>query len=137
MAFGIPVLDISLASSGGSSGNQYKAVVATSSAANGGYAVVGTRGAKVTGVLQENSTQATDHRIRVIGVTKVAAGDSSGAPTAITEGGLLQSNAQGQAVASTGNPGEHVFGYALDALGTTSTGIISAIVFPSWPRSSS
>lgn len=136
MAFGIPVLDISLASSGGSSGNQYKAVVATSSAASGGYAVVGTRGGKVTGVLQENSTQATDHRIRTIGVTKVAAGDSSGAPSAITEGGLLSASSQGQAVASSGAAGDYVFGYALDALGTTSTGIISAIVFPAWQLSS-
>lgn len=134
-----PVLEISLLSSGGSTTDQYKAVFATSSASAGGYAVVGTRGKRATGVLQENSTEATRQRVMVLGVTKVAAGDSSSAPVAIAEGALVLASSKGQAVASTSTgdaSGDWALGYALDALAAASTGIIRMMVFP-FPLTSS
>lgn len=135
MAFEIPLLDITLLSSG-STGDQYKAVVASSSANAGGFAVVATRGARFTGWLQDNSTEAAGRAVRLSGVSKVAAGDSSAMDTAITEGSLLTVSSVGQAVPATSGSRLYIGGIALEGLTTGSTGIIAATVFPPYVLSS-
>ena len=127
MAFEIPGFDFSLQSSGDMSSHQYKAVQASTTNVAGGATVVATRGGAVTGVLQENATQATPQRVRVTGVTKLQAGDSSAMENAITEGGKVVASSVGQAVPSTG-AGQHLLGIALEGLSTGSTGIIPVLL---------
>lgn len=127
MSFEIPGIDLSLQSSGGRSGDQYKAVFATSSAGSSGYAVVAAIGNKLIGVLQENSTEITPQRVRVSGVSKVAAGDSSGMETAITQGLAVVASSKGQAVPIS-SQGQSLIGYALESLSTGSTGIIAVLL---------
>lgn len=132
MAYEIPLLDITLTSSGDMSSYQYRAVAASSANAAGGCTLVATRGAKVTGVYQDNSTASEPGRVRVWGVSKLAAGDSSAMDTAITEGLFLVASSVGQAVPSSAAD-LHVYAMALESLSTGSTGIIAGIVFPSRP----
>lgn len=113
----------SLLSSGGSTGDQYKAIVATSSASSRGYATVAVRGGKLTGILMGNSTQAVYQKYQYAGIAKVAAGDSSGMDTAITEGIKVVASSKGQAVPSTAI-NLSLIGIALTNLATGSTGII-------------
>lgn len=124
------LFDITLVSSGDMSLKQYRAVIASSANAAGGCTVVATRGGAVHGVYQDNSTTSVAGRVRVYGVSKVAAGDSSAMDTAITQGAFLCASSVGQAVPSSANT-SHVFACALESLSTGSTGIIKAIVFPS------
>jgi hypothetical protein len=128
MASAIPGLIISLKSSGGPTGDQYKGVYATSSADQDGYAILDDRGHRFTGVLLGNSTEATFQEVQVSGVAKMAAGDSSAMETAITVGLTLSLSTIGQAVPSTGGAGEWKIGTALDSLTTGSTGIIRVLL---------
>lgn len=129
MAKEFPVLDLTMLSSGDESLNQYKLVQATSADALGQFRVVAVRGDVSAGVLQDNSTQTrASSRVRTWGVSKVAAGDSSGG-VAITEGMLLVASSKGQAVASSSG-GLHVIGMAMDGLAANTTGIISALIWP-------
>src|SRR6185369_6193525 len=105
------------------SGNQYKAVAASSVNNDGGCVVVATRGGKVTGVFLDNSSAQTNGRVARGGVVKLQAGDSSGMDIAITQGLVVVASSKGQAVPSTGS-GQHRIGFALDSLSTGSTGII-------------
>ena len=128
MAYGVGVLDITLLSSGTSTSDQYKGVVATSSYKSGYFAIVAARGGKGTGVLQEASTEAdVGLRVRVAGITKVAAGDSSSMDVAITEGLHLVWSSKGQAV-PTSSGGLFVAGQAFESLSTGSTGVITMLL---------
>lgn len=130
MAYEIPALMHTLESTGDSTGDQYKIVVATSS---GGYspglAVVATRGGPWTGVLQEYSTEVGARRIMSLGISKVQAGDSSAMATGITIGSEVVASSQGQAVPSSSD-GMDMVGIALESLSTGSTGIISVMLTP-------
>jgi len=121
------VFDFTLTSSGDMSSNQYRAVVASSANVAGGCVRVAARGAAVTAVFQENSTSARASRVRALGITKVAAGDSSALDTAITEGMYLVASSVGQAVPSSAAD-LHAFCLALEPLTTGSTGIIKALL---------
>lgn len=131
MAYEQKGFDITRKSSGDMSSNQYKLVAASTTNDGEGCTLITTRGAQVHGVWQgPKSTQAEFGRVRCVGVSKVAAGDSSAMETAITVGAALKASSQAQAVPSTAatvNPKS--FGWALTPLGTGSTGIISAFVF--------
>ncbi len=128
MTTDLRLFDITLDASGDDTNNQYKAVVATSSDASGEYAVVATRGGLFTGVLQDKSTAAgISSLVRVAGITKMAAGDSSGMETAITEGLPVICSSVGQAVPSTAATDAKI-GTALEALSSVSTGFIKVLL---------
>lgn len=130
MAYEIPILTHTLVSTGGSTSDQYKVVVATSSGGEGdGYAKVAVRGSKWTGILQEHSTEAAGMTIMSYGISKVAAGDSSAMENAITAGGWVVASSQGQAVPSTAVD-LVALGQALESLSTGSTGVISVLLMP-------
>lgn len=114
---------LTLKSSGDMSSNQYKAVRASTTNADGGCTVVAARGGLATGVYLDDSTAATFGRVARSGIVKMLAGDSSAMDTAITQGLPVVASSQGQAVPSTA-AGQHRIGYALDSLSTGSTGII-------------
>ena len=128
MTTDLRLFDITLDATGDNSSNQYKAVFATSSDAAGEMAVVATRGGKFVGVLQDKSTAAgIGSLVRVAGITKMAAGDSSGMETAITEGLPVICSSVGQAVPSTAATDAKI-GTALEPLGTASTGVIKVLL---------
>ena len=127
-SFEHPGETISLLSSGGSTGDQYKAVFATSSASAGGYAVVAARGGKLIGVLLGSSTEAVFQTVQVSGVAKMQAGDSSGNAVGVIEGGQVSVSSNGQAVFSTGAAQEYIAGSALSPMATDSTGIIPVLL---------
>lgn len=128
MSNDMTLFDITLGSSGDETSNQYKAVIASSAVAAGGLAVVAARGGRFTGVLQDKSTAAdTASRVRVAGITKMIAGDSSGMETAITEGLPVIASSVGHAVPSTAATDAKI-GTALEPLATGSTGIISVLL---------
>lgn len=116
-----------IASSGDMTGNQYKAVALSTANGEMGAAVVATRGGPVHGVWQDNSTVATAGAIRVHGVSKILAGDSSGMENAITLGTKLVASSQGHAVPSTA-AGQQLIGIAYGSLSTGSTGIIPVLL---------
>lgn len=125
------VLDITRKSSGDTSSYQYRLFALSTTNTADGAILATARGQKVDGVWQNNSTAAEFGKLRVIGVSKVAAGDSSDMETAIAPGTLLKASSIGQAVPSTaGTVNPHAFGFALEALSTGSTGIIAAVVLP-------
>ena len=126
MSYSIPGTMITLLSSGDMSTHQYKAVQASTTNAVDGCTVVATRGGKVTGVYQNNSTQAEAGSVMVDGVTKMIAGDSS-AGAAISVGDFVVASSVGAAVAST-NTTLAVIGIALEGLAASSTGIISVLL---------
>ena len=130
MAFEKLTLTDSLLSSGGSTGDLYKIVVATSSNQSGGYAVVAVRGAQWTGILQGNSTEQVAQTIGYTGISRVAAGASSGMDTAITEGSIVISSTVGQVVPATSAGVAFPVGYALETLTTGSTGVIAVLLTP-------
>ena len=134
MAFELILGSISRKATGDMSSNQYQCVLASSSDAVGEIAVVAVRGGHVTGVLQDKSTAAgLASKVAISGVTKLAAGDSSGMENAITEGAYVMASSLGQAVPTTAAD-LHVIGMALDSLTTGSTGIISVLLsMPSRP----
>ena len=124
MSYSMPGLLLSLLSSGDMSSNQYKAVQASTTNAADGCIVTATRGGKVTGVYQDNSTQAEAGQVMVSGVSKLLMGDSSAMVNAIAVGDNVVASSVGHAVPSTGS-GQHLIGIALEAAATESTGMIS------------
>ena len=132
MAFDGMGIDVSLKSSGDMSSNQYRTVEASTTNAEQGCIVLVTRGALPTGVFQDNSTRAEFGNVRVLGITKLQAGASSGSEVSggIVQGGLLMNSSVGQAIEAAGNSSEHVIGIALESMGTASTGIIGALLVP-------
>lgn len=139
MAFDGMGIDISLKSSGDMSSNQYKPVTASTTNADQGCIVNVTRGSKITGIWQENSTAADFGKVRVLGISKLQAGASSGEETGggIISGGMLMNSSVGQAIVALGNSSEHGIGIALDVMGTASTGFIGALILPSLAVSTS
>lgn len=127
MAYEMRGLDLSLVSSGDMSDNQYLAVNASTTNVDDGCALVATRGGALTGIFLDNSTAATHGAVRVSGVSKVCAGDSSAMETAITLGSKVVASSQGQAVPSTAS-GQHLMGISLGYLSTGSTGIIPVLL---------
>ena len=128
MANDLMLFDISLDATGDNTSNQYKAVIATSSDVSGEMAVVAARGGRFTGVLQDKSTAAgISSRVRVAGITKMLAGDSSAMENAITEGSPVMVSSVGQAVPSTAATDAKI-GTSLDPLATGSTGIIRVLL---------
>lgn len=129
MSYEIPLFDVTLLSSGDMSSKQFTAVAASTTNAVDGCVATATRGGAVTGIYQNNSTTAEAGKVRVHGVSKVIAGDSSGMANAITVGGTVVASSKGYAVPSTG-AGQHLIGIALEGLSTGSTGIISVLLTP-------
>lgn len=127
MAYEMRGLDLSLVSSGDMSSNQYKAVNASTTNVDDGGVLTATRGGALTGIFQDDSTAATHGAVRVSGVSKVCAGDSSAMETAITLGSRVVASSQGQAVPSTA-AGQHMLGISLGYLSTGSTGIIPVLL---------
>lgn len=128
MTTDLRLFDITLNASGDNTSNQFKAVVASSATVAGGSSVVSARGGRFTGVLQDKSTAAgIASSIRVLGITKMAAGDSSAMETAITEGLPVMCSSVGQAVPSTAATDAKI-GTALESLTTGSTGIIKVLL---------
>lgn len=127
MSYSMPGLLLTLLSSGDMSSNQYKAVQASTTNAVDGAVVTATRGGKVTGVYQNNSTQAEAGAVMASGVSKVLMGDSSAMANAIAVGDKVVASSVGQAVPSTG-AGQHLIGIALEPAATGSTGMISVLL---------
>lgn len=123
----INVLDITLRSSGDMSDAQYKAVAASTTNDAFGCTLVAVRGGRAVGVFQDNSSVEAPGRVRVAGVSRMQAGDSSGMETAITLGTLLSVSSQGCAVPSTDTRNSHI-GVSLGTLSTGSTGIIDVLL---------
>lgn len=114
-------------SSGDMTSNQYRAVQLSTTNNADGAILTATRGGAVNGVWQDNSTVATAGAMMVLGVSKLAAGDSSGGTGAITRGTVLVASSAAQAVPSTG-AGQHVIGYSLGNLSSDSTGTIPVML---------
>lgn len=129
MSYQIPGIVASLLSSGDMSTHQYKAVQASTTNSADGCIVTATRGGKVTGVYQNNSTAQEAGAVMLTGVTKVVAGDSSAMDNAITAGLRVVASSVGAAVPSTA-AGQNVFGIALEPLTTGSTGVIAVLLTP-------
>ena len=129
MATDLRLFDITLDASGDHTSDQYKAVVPSTASASGEFAVVtAAAGGRFIGVLQDKSTAAgIASLIRVAGITKMQAGASSGMTAALKEGDVVVASTLGQAVVSTAS-GTAKMGITLDALGTTSTGIIRVLL---------
>ena len=128
MTTDLRLFDITLNSSGDNSSDQFKAVVASSATNDQGMALVAARGGRFTGVLQDKSTVAgVASQVRVGGITKMAAGDSSAMETAITQGLPVMCSSVGQAVPSTAATDAKI-GTALETLTTGSTGIIKVLL---------
>jgi len=129
MSYSVPGIQISLKSSGDMSSHQYKAVQASTTNAADGCIVTATRGGKVTGVYQNNSTASEAGLVMLTGVTKMIAGDSSAMDNAITAGLRVVASSVGAAVPSTA-AGQNVIGIALQPLTTGSTGVIAVLLTP-------
>lgn len=129
MAFQKLTLTDSLLSSGGSTGDLHKVVVATSGNVLGGYAVVAARGGAWTGILQGNSTEVVSQLIGMEGIARVAAGDSSGGQAVITEGLPLVASSGGRLVPSTAAD-FHQVGRAMQALTSAIQGVIAVHLTP-------
>jgi hypothetical protein len=124
MAWENGILDVGqFISTGDMTNHQYKAVQFSTSVTDG-FAIVGTLGARVGGVLQENSTAATAMALRVLGVTKLAAESSN---VAIAPGTRLVANANAQGYPSTA-AGQHLIGISLGTLSTGSSGIVPCLL---------
>lgn len=106
MAYGIPVLDISLTAADDYSANQYHFVIVNGN----GEAEIAGAGAGAIGVLQNKPGEVTGEAgevasVRVLGISKVVCGATIAAGTEVTP------DADGKAVA--GGPGDRVCGVAL------------------------
>ena len=132
-------IDISLKSSGDMSAYQYRCVVASTTNVNQGCILNVLLGTRITGVFQDNSTAAEFGKVRVLGISKIQAGSSSGSEVSggILEGAKIMCSTVGQAVEAAGNSSEKGIGIALEAMGTASTGIIAALILPSLEGSTS
>jgi len=119
MAYGIPVLDISLEAAADLQENQYHFAVVDAD----GYAALSGDGEAAIGVLQNKPGEATDEAgeaasVRVYGVSKVYAGE------VIVPGNEVASNLNGEA--KVAGAGDRVLGVAL--LGGADEEIISILV---------
>ena len=125
-------IDISLNSSGDMSGSQYKCVRASTTNNNQGCILSVNKGARITGVYQDNSTAAEFGKVRVLGISKIQAGSSSGSEVSggILEGAKIMCSTVGQAIEAAGGSSEKGIGIALEPMGTASTGIIAALIIP-------
>ncbi len=125
-------IDISLKSSGDMSSFQYRCVEASSDNVAGGCKLNVNLGTNITGIYQDNSTTAEFGRVRVLGISKIQAGSSSGSEVSggIVEGAKIMCSTVGQAVEAAGNSSEKGIGIALEPMGTASTGIIAALIIP-------
>ena len=124
MSFSIPGVTYSRLSSGDMSSAQYHAVQASTTNDAEGCIITATRGGKVTGVYQNNSTASEAGQVMLTGITKVVAGDSSAMDNGITVGLPVVASSKGRAVPSTA-AGQYLIGIALEPLSTGSTGIIA------------
>ena len=125
-------IDISLNSSGDMSSFQYRCVVASTTNKNQGCILNVLKGTKITGVYQDNSTAAEFGKVRVLGISKIQAGSSSGSEVSggILEGAKIMCSTVGQAIEAAGNSSEKGIGIALESMATDSTGIIAALIIP-------
>ena len=127
---------ITLDSSGTLADLQYFLTTATTASADtagpntfGRTSVVATRGGFCYGVIQDNSTfTGFSTKVAVLGVSKVAAGDTSAMENAITYGTKLISSSVGRAVPSTAAVADYIFGVALTPLATGATATITALI---------
>lgn len=127
---------ITLDSSGDLSSSQYFLTTMSTASADtagpqtfGRTSIVATRGAFVLGSIQDNSTATGfSTKVAVLGVSKVAAGDTSAMENAITFGTPLISSSVGRAVPSTANIGDYVFGRSLAVLATGATATITVLL---------
>jgi len=128
MAYEEILQTITLPSSGDLSGVQYYLMRPTTDAP-ARIGATTARGGFCLGVLQGNTTATGfSEKVAVYGVTKVAAGDTSGTETAITPGLALIASSVGRAVASTIDIGTYVIGRALSILSTGTYGTISMLL---------
>lgn len=126
MAYEAILQNVTLESDTDLSASQYRLMSVTTA---GRVLRVATRGAAAIGVLQEKTTETgQSQKIAVYGVSKVAAGDSSGMENAINYGTPLIASSVGRAVPTTLNIGDRVIGLALGSLSTGATGIIPMLI---------
>ena len=124
MSYSIPGVVFTLLSSGDMSSAQYHAVQASTTNSVDGAIITATRGGKVTGIWQNNSTAQEAGSVQLTGIAKVVAGDSSAMANGITAGLPVVASSVGRAVPSTA-AGQWLIGIALEPLSTGSTGIIA------------
>ncbi len=92
-------------------------------------AIPAVRGGFVIGAIQDNSTQTGfSTKVAVLGISKVAAGDTSAMENAISPGTKLISSSVGRAVPTTNAVLDYRFGVALQALATGATAIIPVLI---------
>jgi len=104
-------------------------LVAATTDGNGRVNASTARGQRCVGVNQGKSTAAGQSvRVRIQGVTKVEAGDSTAMANSILVGTPLMCSSNGTAVPTTNGVGDLLVGYALSALTSGSTGIITAYI---------
>ena len=95
---------------------------------DGQFKVTAARGGVAYLVAQEKSTAAgISVKCAAYGITKVAAGDTSGG-SAIAFGDALMASSVGRAVPTTLNIGDYVVGRAFGTLAASNTGIISMLL---------
>jgi len=134
MAYEIPLFDITRKSSGDMSSHQYKLVTfSTTNDAEGCILGPATAGGRSHGVWQGDSTAAEYGKVRILGVSKVAISTASG--TIVNGSPLTGSTTTGlgyvQLATSTGGT-QQIVGVALEAIANGSTGVISALLMPSF-----
>lgn len=134
MSFEMPLFDITRKSSGDMSSHQYKLVTfSTTNSADGCILGPSTAGGRAHGVWQGDSTAAEHGKVRVLGVSKVAISTASG--TIVNGSPLCGSTVSGlghvQLATSTAGS-QQIVGVALEAIANGTTGVISALLTPSF-----
>lgn len=134
MSFEIPGFDLTRKSSGDMSSHQYKLVTfSTTNSADGCILGPATAGGRSHGVWQGDSTSAEFGKVRIYGVSKVAISTASG--TIVNGSPLTGSTVSGlghvQLATSTAGS-QQVVGVALEAIANGTTGVISALLMPSF-----
>lgn len=134
MTYEIPGFDITRKSSGDMSTHQYKLVnFTTTNSADGCILGPATAGGRAYGVWQNDSTASEYGKVRMLGVSKVAISTASG--TIINGSPLTGSTISGlghvQLATSTGGT-QNLVGVALEAIANGTTGVISALLIPSF-----
>lgn len=133
MAYEEQLQTVSLAADEDLSSKQYFFLALST---DGQAKVVATRGGTAFGVNQEKSSAAgISTKIAIGGLTKVAAGDTSGG-SAIVPGDMLMSSSVGRAVPTTLNIGDLVLGQAVTPLSSAVTGTITMRYIGPRPSSS-
>ena len=123
-------IDINARSSGDTSANQYHLMVLSTTYTADGCVLATTAVDMGTGIWQNNSTQAENGKLRVVGVTKAVVTVAS---AAVAPGTRLQAStgSAGHLTVYSLATGHKAVGFALEALSTGSTGIISIFMLPS------